>query len=93
MKKKRNDTSELVEGSRYHIKSLYTRAETLETKGVFKGYMYIGRDQGVKIELDESHEDCGTVRIIPCHMIIFIDIIDQLEKKVETEIKSSSYFG
>ncbi len=75
------------------ISSLHTRENTLETRGEFKGYVFIGRDQGLRVELDDSHEESGTIRIIPCHMIIHIDVISQMERKEDKEKKSSTYFG
>ncbi len=84
---------ELVEGSRYLIKSLHSREKTLETRGEFKGYVFIGRDQGLRVELDDSHEEGGTIRFIPCHMIIHIDVINEVERKEDKVKKSGTYFG
>lgn len=85
---------ELVKGSKYVIKSLYTREETLETRGVFKGYIVLGRDHGLKMELDDTHDNPGVIRVIPSHMIIHLDVIEQAAKEEEEESKKgSSYFG
>ncbi len=85
--------SELVEGSQYMLRSLYSREKTLETRGEFKGYIFIGREQALKMELDDSHEDAGTIRVIPSHMIIHIDIISQASRKKEKTKKAGNYFG
>ena len=85
--------SELVEGSRYLVRSLDTRDKTLETRGEFKGYLFIGRDQGLRMILDDSHDVPGTIRIIPCHMIINIDVINQVHKIEEKSKKGDSYIG
>lgn len=94
MKKEDEDLgSELVEGSKYKIRSLFSREETLVTSGEFKGYMFIGRDQALKMELDDTHEEAGLIRIIPSHMIIHIDIITQVPRKKEKGKKTGAYFG
>ncbi|MFW6196172.1 MAG: hypothetical protein ACOC5D_02440 [Thermoplasmatota archaeon] len=94
MRKKQNDNTQLVEDSHYRIKSLSTRDELLTTSGYFKGYIQLGRGQALKMELDEDNEDEeGKTRIIPCHMITSIDIIQEAEPKTEEDKKRSSYHG
>ncbi len=89
-----NDRNEqLIEGSHYRIRSLTTKEDILETKGYFKGYIQIGKHQAMKVELDGSHEEEGTTRMIPCHMIANIDILEQGEFEEEDEVENNSYFG
>ncbi|GEM_PF-4329023 len=91
MKKKQHlSFDSLVVGSKYKIVSLSARDETIETMGEFKGYIYLGRDQALKMELDEE----GEIRVVPSHMILYLDIIEQAERKEKREKKrESSYFG
>lgn len=94
MRKKQNDNTQLVEDSHYRIKSLSTRNELLTTSGYFRGYIQLGRGQALKIELDQHNEDEeGNTRIIPCHMITCIDIIEEAEPQEDEEKKRSSYHG
>ncbi|MFP4052179.1 MAG: hypothetical protein ACLFVB_10625 [Thermoplasmata archaeon] len=92
MRKKQNDNTQLVEDSHYRVKSLSTRNELLTTTGYFKGYIQLGRGQALKMELDESEEE-GGIRIIPCHMITSIGIIEEAEIQKEEDKKRSSYHG
>lgn len=92
-KKKKQDR--LTLGSKYRIKSLHTREETLDTSGIFRGYLTLGRDQALRMELDDSHDEPGMIRIIPSHMVIHIDIIEEVEEEKDDgkEPARSSYFG
>jgi len=65
----------LTKGSRYRIQSVETRDKPMVSHGVFRGYAAVGPDDAVCIELDESHRELkGKVRLIPCHMVISIDV-------------------
>jgi len=94
MRKKQNDNTQLIEDSHYRIKSLSTRNELLTTSGYFMGYIQLGRGQALKIKLDDDNDDDeGSTRIIPCHMITSIDIIEEAEPQEEEDKKRSSYHG
>ncbi len=82
----------LTKGSRYRITSMETRDKPLITHGIFRGYAAIGPDDGICVELDQSHPDmAGKIRIIPCHMIISIDVVEQHEEKREKEKPGTMY--
>ncbi len=90
----KDDSRQLVKESHYMVRSLSTREETLKTTGYFKGYLQLGKRQALKMELDDDHEDEGTIRVIPCHMITHIDIIDQAEPAEDSgKETSTAYFG
>ncbi len=87
-----NDLIVLTKGSRYRITSMETRDRPLITHGSFRGYAAIGPDDGICVELDASHaEIAGKIRIIPCHMIIAIDVVEQAEEKKEKEKPGTMY--
>ncbi len=86
-------TEQLVEGSHYRIKSLTTKDNLMETSGYFTGYIQVGKHQAMRMELDESHDEEGTVRLIPCHMIANIDILEQAEYEEKEKVENNSYFG
>jgi len=87
-----NDLIVLTKGSRYRITSMETRDRPLITHGLFRGYAAIGPDDGICVELDASHaEIAGKIRIIPCHMIIAIDVVEQAEEKKEKEKPGTMY--
>lgn len=90
--KERAEAFVLVKGSKYRIVSLETREKPLVTHGTFKGYAAIGHDEGICIELDESHkESAGRIRILPTHMIIAIDVVETAEKKEEATKPDAMY--
>ncbi len=84
---------QLTEGSHYEVKSLSTREDSLLTKGYFRGYIQIGKHQALNLELDDSHEEEGQHRVIPCHMITSIDVIDQAEPDEKEKQDTNTYFG
>ena len=87
-----NDVIVLTKGSRYRITSMETRDKPLITHGTFRGYAALGPDDAICIELDQSHPDlAGKVRLIPCHMVIAIDVIEQHEEKKEKEKPGTMY--
>jgi len=91
MTKEKNN--QLTEGSHYIIRSSSTCEATIKTQGYFDGYMQLGNHQAITMELDDSHENSGKIRIIPCHMIDSIDIIKQEEPEEEEKKETSPYFG
>ena len=69
----------LTKGSRYRIESMETRDRTKITKGIFRGYAAIGPDDAVVVELDESHQELrGKLRLIPIHVVLTVDVLEQL---------------
>lgn len=90
--KEREEGFILTKGSKYRVVSLETREKPLVTHGVFRGYAAIGHDEGICLELDESHkESAGRTRIVPTHMIIAIDVIESAEKKEEAAKPDAMY--
>jgi len=82
----------LTKGSRYKIESMETREKPLITNGTFKGYATIGPDDAIVMELDTSHEEmAGRIRLIPCHMIIAIDVIQAVEEEKKPEKPQTMY--
>ena len=69
---------ELTDGSEYNIISIGGKDSSLETKGIFKGFMTIGIDEiGLIMKLDKDHGDMtGKIRIVPLQAILAIDVLD-----------------
>lgn len=79
----------LTTGSKYLVKSLESKEQPLITQGTFKGYAAIGPDEAICMQLDDSAGDLkGKIRLIPCHMVISIDIIS-IAKEEKKKIKSA----
>ncbi len=84
----------LTKGSRYRIQSVETRDKPMVSHGAFRGYAAIGPDDAICLELDESHKDlAGKVRLIPCHMVISIDVVEQVEEKKEKGKEPKAMYG
>ncbi|MCD6461716.1 MAG: hypothetical protein J7L61_03130 [Thermoplasmata archaeon] len=88
-----NAEIKLVEGSVLRVLSLGTREEMLVSRGVFKGYTGIGSDEGFCMGLRE--DDVEFIRIIPTHMILAVDILEQAEEEGEEREEEipASYYG
>lgn len=84
----------LTPGSRYRIKSLESRDNPLVTSGKFTGYTAIGHDEGMVMELDDTHKgDAGRFRVVPTHAIVSIDIIETAEEEDKKLPDSGTMFG
>jgi len=77
---------ELTEGSLCAVLSMSGQEETIFTQGTFIGYTYIGKEEGLCIILDKTHEDMvNKTRIIPVNMIISIDLLEHNQASVNKE--------
>ncbi len=84
----------LVEGSHYRITSLGTRDTPIISEGIFREYSGLGSLEAVVIELDaKAHKgEGGNMRLIPCHMILTLDIVKQKSAAAEVaEEEERSY--
>ncbi len=77
---------ELTPDSKCVIYSVSSNEEILKTSGTFKGFVIIGDDSFLCIELGEEHgENAGKTRLISTNMIAVIDIQELAEVKKEEE--------
>ncbi len=84
----------LTKGSRYRIESMETRDRTKITKGIFRGYAAIGPDDAVVVELDESHQELrGKLRLIPIHVVLTVDVLEQLPGEAPPPEKHATMYG
>lgn len=90
----KNSSMELTEGSKYKIISLGGKDKTLETQGIFRGFMSIGIDENaIMIELNKEHGDLsGKTRVIPLHVILAIDVLEMKENEKEDDDKGVSHY-
>ena len=84
----------LTKGSRYRIESMETRERTKVTKGIFRGYATIGTDDAIVIELDDSHQEMkGKLRLIPLHVILAVDVMEQVAGEAPKVEKQGTMYG
>ena len=77
---------ELSEGSVCAVLSMSGQEETILTQGTFVGYTYIGKEEGMCIVMDETHEDMADkTRIIPVNMILSIDLLEHTQTSANRE--------
>jgi len=77
---------ELSEGSVCAVLSMSGQEETILTQGTFVGYTYIGKEEGMCIVMDETHEDMADkTRIIPVNMILSIDLLEHTQTSANKE--------
>ncbi len=88
-----NISDRLTENSHYKVRSFTSKEEVMTTSGYFKGYIQIGNHHALKIELDDTHEKEGTIRIIPYHTVVNIDILEQVEPEKDEKSEKNNYFG
>ena len=72
----------LTKGSKYRIISMELKDKPMISHGKFKGYTSVGHDDAICIELDDSHKELkGRIRIIPCSMILAIDVVEAVKEE------------
>jgi hypothetical protein len=71
-----------------------TRERTKVTKGLFRGYATIGTDDALVIELDDSHQELkGKLRLIPLHVVLAVDVLEQVPGEAAKVEKHGTMFG
>lgn len=84
----------LTKGSRYRIESMETRERAKVTKGVFRGFATIGTDDAIVIELDDSHQEMkGKLRLIPLHVVLAVDVMEQVPGDSPKVEKQGTMYG
>ena len=92
----RKTETELTEGSNYKIISIGGKDKSLETNGIFKGYISLGVDEiGLLLKLDKNHGNmAGKIRIVPLHAILAIDVLkSKPNNKKNSEKEMPHYVG
>src|SRR5437016_1139994 len=77
------------------VEQLAAKLETTKvTKGIFRGYATIGTDDAILVELDESHQELkGKLRLIPLHVVLAVDILEQVPGDAPKVEKHGTMYG
>ena len=71
-----------------------TRERAKVTKGVFRGYATIGTDDAIVIGLDDSHQEMkGKLRLIPLHVVLAVDVMEQVPGDSPKVEKQGTMYG
>ena len=74
----------LVPGSRVTVRSAGPEDEAIVSNGLFRGFVSIGGDSALAVELDGSgHEEKGRIRLVPLSALLAIDIVEAAKPEVE----------
>jgi|GEM_PF-1262487 hypothetical protein len=76
----------LVRGSIYSVKSAGSNESVVVTEGEFLGYLPFGDESAVALRIT-SGDAKGTVRIIPCNSIYYVDVVKQEREKEKVKQK------
>ena len=88
------DQEYIKEGWRYRIVSQSNDDEPLVTVGTFRGYNALGSDSALVITLDSFHlDEAGRIRIIPCPMVMVMELLEMREEEKEAKDERAVYFG
>lgn len=84
----------LTPGSRCVVYSLSSNEMVVKSSGIFRGFVALGEDTSICLELDENHgEKKGTLRLIPLSAIASIDIIELAEPHEEEDEEEKIYYS
>lgn len=81
----------LTLGSKYHVRSLASREAVLETRAIFRGVVSIGTIDALALEIAEGDLK-GTMRVIPSHVVLAIDILEAAKKEDELKEDASMHY-
>lgn len=81
----------LTLGSKYRVRSLLSREQTMETIGTFRGVVSVGSIDALAMEIAEG-ELKGKLRVIPSHMVVAIDILEAAHKDEEPADELSMHY-
>jgi len=63
-------------------------------EGDLPGYATIGTDDAIVVELDESHQELkGKLRLIPLHVVLAVDILEQVPGDAPKVEKHGTMYG
>jgi hypothetical protein len=94
MTQAREEILTLTKGSRYRIISRGNEDHPLKTIGEFRGYTQFGNDSAICMLQDpEKVGEPGVTRIIPCVMVLAIEVLVHKQEERKEKEEPKVYFG
>jgi len=86
--------NKLTIGSKLVIYSITSHDGLMKSSGIFQGFVAVGEDTSLCLELDETHGDLkGKIRLIPLSSIAAIDVIEFAEEEEEEDEGEKLYYS
>jgi len=84
----------LTVGSKLIVYSITSHDGLMKSTGIFKGFVAVGEDTSLCLELDESHGELkGKIRLVPLSSIAAIDVIEFAEEEEEEDEGEKLYYS
>ncbi len=84
----------LTPGSKCVVYSVSSNEMVVKSSGIFRGFVALGEDTSICIELDENHGEMkGKLRLIPLGAIASIDVIELAEELEEESEEEKIYYS
>ncbi len=84
----------LTPGSKCVVYSLSSNDMVVKSSGIFRGFVPLGEDTSICLELDETHGELkGRLRLIPLGSIASIDVIELAEIHEEEDEEEKIYYS
>ncbi|WP_236614100.1 hypothetical protein [Candidatus Aciduliprofundum boonei] len=86
--------NKLTIGSKCVIYSVASHDSIMKTTGIFRGFVALGEDTSLSIELGEEHGELkGKIRLIPMGSIAAVDVIELAEEEEEEDEGEKIYYS
>lgn len=91
----KKDENPFVKGSVYRITSLGTQDSPTVSEGEFLGFTGVGMSgEGMTVKLGKAHgDDAGRKRVIPMHMLLHVDVLDEASEDEDEEEETHHYYS
>ena len=84
--------NKLLPGTKCVVYSMSSNDTIVKTSGTFCGYVMLGEDTAICIEMNEKHGDMkGKIRLIPMGAVASIDVIEAPDEE-ESKEKEEEHF-
>ncbi len=84
----------LTPGSTYRVVSAETSEDSIESEGIFRGFVGLGNVDALILEVDEDRGDGDPLlRLIPAHTVRFLEILEDVTEDEEEDDAEHMHYG